>query len=118
MKNILLVDDDIDIIDLVSSLLTRNNFIAKAITGGTHIFEVIKDFSPHLILLDISLGTEDGREICKRIKQAKETRNIPIILFSAHNDLINHIKGYLSNASLAKPFATSELLDTIRKYIA
>lgn len=118
MKKILIVDDDMDILHLVSMLLRHNNFLVKTISNCGHIFEIIKDFLPQLILLDISLGGADGREICKQIKQSDETRGIPIILFSAHHDLINHIKGYLSNGSVSKPFETPILLETIRKNIA
>ena len=118
MKNLFLVDDDVDILDVVSLLLSRNNFIVKTVSNGDHIFEIIKAFLPNLILLDISLCNEDGRQICKRIKQTKETRHIPVILFSAHADLINYVKGYLSNGSVAKPFDIPVLLETIRRNIA
>jgi DNA-binding response OmpR family regulator len=118
MKKILIADDDMDILNLVSMLLRHNNFIVKTISNCNHIFETIKNFLPNLILLDISLGDTDGRDICKQIKQSGETRDIPVILFSAHHDLINHIKGYLSNGSVNKPFEIPVLLETIRKNIA
>ena len=118
MKKILIADDDMDILNLVSMLLRHNNFIVKTISNCNNIFETIKNFLPNLILLDISLGGTDGRHICKQIKQSDETQDIPIILFSAHHDLINHIKGYLSNGSVGKPFEIPVLLETIRKNIA
>jgi DNA-binding response OmpR family regulator len=118
MKRILIVDDDADILLVVSMLLRHNHFIVKTISNCSNIFETIKMFLPNLILLDISLGSADGREICKQIKQSVETRDIPVILFSAQPDLINYISGYLSNGSVSKPFETPALLETIRKNIA
>ena len=118
MKKILVIDDDVDILDVVTLVLTRNKFVVKAISNCRHIFTVIKAFLPNLILLDISIGNTDGRAICKQIKQFHETLSIPVILFSANRDLEHYIKGYLSNGCISKPFEIPVLLETIRKHIA
>ena len=59
----------------------------------------------------------DGREICKNLKNSDETQHIPVILFSAHYDLVNNIKECMANGLVTKPFETAYLLDTIRKNI-
>src|SRR4051794_35803761 len=87
MDKILIVDDDVDILTLVQMTLTMNGFAVEAISRWENIDKSIVSFAPDLILLDVSLGGADGREICKRIKSTKETGHIPVILFSANVEM-------------------------------
>ena len=118
MNKILIVDDDPDILTVVQILLKMNNFIVMAISKPENIVNVIKGFSPGLILLDVALAGADGREICKQLKMSTETKHIPVILFSAHYDLVNNIHECMANGLITKPFDSSFLLETIRKNIA
>jgi DNA-binding response OmpR family regulator len=118
MSKILVVDDDHDILSVVKILLNLNNFAVRTTSKWEYISHEIEDFSPDLILLDVALGGADGREICKQLKKSDDTRHIPIILFSAHYDLVNNIQGCMADGLVTKPFETSYLLDTIRKNIA
>jgi DNA-binding response OmpR family regulator len=118
MHKILVVDDDTDILTVVDIILRMNDYTVKVISDWEEIASAIEKFSPDLILLDVALGTADGREICKKLKKSGETEHIPIILFSAHFDLVNNIKGCMANGLVTKPFETSYLLETIRKNIA
>jgi DNA-binding response OmpR family regulator len=118
MSKILVVDDDTDILTVVEILLKMNHFSVRTISRWEDIHDTINNFSPDLILLDVALGGADGRQICKQLKIADETRHIPVILFSAHYDLLNNIKEYLADGLITKPFETSYLLETIRKNIA
>lgn len=114
MDKILLVDDDIDILSVVKILLTQNDFKVQAISDWKTINQSIATFHPDLILLDISLGGADGRDICRGLKDSKETRHIPVILFSAIYDLQNNLKECRAEAFLSKPFDTYRLIDTIK----
>ncbi len=118
MNKILVVDDDQDILKVVEIVLSMNNFKVETISKWEHIYNSIRSFSPDLILLDVALGSADGREICKQIKKSDDTKHIPVILFSAHYDLVNNIQEYMANGLVTKPFETSYLLETIRKNIA
>lgn len=117
MNKILLVDDDRDILEVVSMLLKRNDYKILTLSRGTYIFDSIKTFSPDLILLDVALAGEDGREICGRLKKSNETKHIPVVLFSAHYDLLNNLQECRADALVTKPFEVSYLLETIRKNI-
>jgi len=118
MNRILIVDDDPDILTVVQILLKMNHFTVMAISKPENIIDVIKGFSPGLILLDVALAGADGRIICKKLKTSIETRHIPVILFSAHYDLVNNIDECMANGLITKPFDSSFLLETIRKNIA
>jgi DNA-binding response OmpR family regulator len=117
MKKILIVDDDTDILTVVEIFLSMNKYIVKAIPKWQDITDTIKSFSPDLILLDVALSGADGRDICKRLKKSTETQHIPVILFSAHNDLENYTQGFMADGLIAKPFEIPYLLETIRKII-
>jgi DNA-binding response OmpR family regulator len=118
MNKILVVDDDTDILTVVEILLKMNNFTVNAISRWEDIDTTINNFSPDLILLDVALGGADGREICKQLKNSEETAHIPVILFSAHYNLVNNIRECMADGLITKPFETSYLLETIRKNIA
>ena len=82
MKKILVVDDDRDILYLVCHILTLNGFDVKAYSTGTDVPDVVSDYNPDLVLLDVRLPGKFGTEVCKELK--KLYTNLPIILFSAH----------------------------------
>ena len=114
MHKILVIDDELDILEVVELILTMNNFKVETTTKWQKIDERISNFAPDLILLDVNLGGADGREICTQLKNAKNTANIPIILFSAHLNLINNLMGSKPNGIIAKPFDATNLISTIK----
>ena len=118
MSKILVVDDDEDILAVVKIVLSMNNFTVQAISRWEDVAGSVRSFSPDLILLDVALRGADGREICRQLKKSNETQHIPVILFSAHYDLVNNINECMANGLITKPFETSYLLDTIRENIA
>lgn len=117
MSRILVVDDDQDILNVVKIVLSMHNFTVEVICRGEDISRSIESFSPDLILLDVALGSVDGRDICKELKRSANTSHIPVILFSAHSDLANNLNECMANDFVAKPFDTSFLVDKIRKNI-
>lgn len=72
---------------------------------------------PDLILLDILLSGEDGREICQQLKSSARMKHIPVVLLSAHVKVHNAAERCGANAFLAKPFRMEELLEVVKKYI-
>src|SRR5690242_320347 len=117
MNKILVVDDDTDILGLVEIMLHSYNYDVKAISRWQEIDNSIHNFKPDLVLLDVSLGGADGREICKGIKTAKETRNLPVILFSANPEMGKFIDDCCAQSFIAKPFEIKYLLNTIQHFL-
>jgi len=113
MNKILVLDDEDDILAIVKIILETKSFMVNTISKWRDMPSSIKSFHPNLILLDISLGDADGRTICRELKSAKDTENIPVILFSANYDMEKTIKGTGANGFLEKPFEMSDLVDTI-----
>lgn len=113
MKKILVVDDDIDILTVVQLVLESNGFDVMAISNWQYIYSKIDSFKPDLILLDVSLGTQDGRNICKQLKSSPQTKHISIILFSANHNVEKSIEECLADSFISKPFDINDLIQGI-----
>lgn len=114
MDKILVVDDDVDILTLVKMTLSMHGFDVEILSRWEKIDYAIQDFVPDLILLDVSLGGADGREVCRRIKTTKETQHIPVILFSANFEMEKSIDNCHAQAFIAKPYELTHFLNTIK----
>lgn len=117
MQKILIVDDDKDILTLVELLLNANNYTVKTISDPTDIVEEIKTFYPNAILMDVNMEQYDGRKICSFIKSDTIIKHIPIILFSAMQNLHETHKECEASDFIAKPFSALELIKKIEKHL-
>ncbi|NOW90451.1 DNA-binding response OmpR family regulator [Clostridium beijerinckii] len=109
--NILIVEDDEAISNLIRISLGIAGYQCKQVYDGMEAFNLIKQESFDLILLDIMLPGIDGFELMKRIKSL----NVPVIFLTAKNGLADKITGLKSGAEdyIVKPFETVELLARI-----
>src|SRR5687767_11129213 len=114
MKKILVVEDDKDTLEVVEFLLTSRGFIVHTHPTGFNVPEVVMQFQPDLILLDIFLTGKLGTEICRQLKR---TYTIPIILFSAHADMAKSLESSRADAFIHKPFEIDDLLNAINSYL-
>ncbi|HET6256062.1 MAG TPA: response regulator [Puia sp.] len=115
MKKILVIDDDVDILLLVKLALTMNGLDVRTLSRWEMIPETIEEYAPALILMDISLGTADGRDICKGLKREALTKDIPVILFSANNEFQKSIGECQAEGFIAKPFDISDLVARVKE---
>ena len=116
MKKILVVDDDEGILDMVQLVLEDEGYEVQTSLDGA-LFQQMHSELPDLILLDILLSGEDGRELCQRVKSREQTRHIPVILFSAHSTSRDITATTGADAILPKPFHLNELLHLIERYV-
>lgn len=82
-KQLLLIDDDESVREMVPFIFDEQNYHTKTIGDIENIECLLNEFKPDLIMLDIMLGSVDGRDVCRNLKQLHITRNVPIILLSA-----------------------------------
>lgn len=117
MKKILIVDDDEDLLINMKSFFKRNGYdvvVSKSCEEGMNIFY---SFRPDLVLLDINVGNEDGREVCKKIKSHAEYQDIPVLLISANHEALKVYLDYGASERLEKPFEVKGLLSLIQTYL-
>jgi two-component system cell cycle response regulator len=85
-RKILIVDDEPVVVTLLKSRVESRGFKAEIAMEGVSALEKAKEWHPDLILLDIAMPGMDGYEICRRLKAAKETSSIPVVLFTASQE--------------------------------
>ncbi|UOE47414.1 response regulator transcription factor [Mucilaginibacter sp. SMC90] len=118
LKKILVVDDDADIRNVINFILTSEGYQVKELADGHDVDFTIADSRPDVILLDVMLGDMDGRDICRMLKEAPATKEIPIIIVSATHASIDHEKGCHADDYLPKPFDIDILLQKVNYYSA
>jgi len=119
MKRILAVDDNKDILNVLRYILEDSGYEVDTLSDGRQLFDQIKEHTPDLILLDIRLGDLDGRELCKDVKTAAETQDIPVILISANHNVSDVFKqSGAPDDFVEKPFDMYTLLNTIERQLA
>ncbi|MES2437378.1 MAG: response regulator [Patescibacteria group bacterium] len=118
MKKILVIDDDEAILHATKLILELQGYSVETYTNTACIKKLDKE-KPNLILLDVMLSGEDGREICKKLKKHKATHTIPIILFSANarSAIIANQKEIMNDGFIEKPFDMDHLIQTVRQFV-
>lgn len=117
MKKIMIVDDEKDLLALVMGYLKKAGYGVAVTTSCKEGTNVLASFKPDLIFLDINVGTEDGREMCRQIKSLAIHKNLPIVLISANDESLKTYKEYDANSFLKKPFQSSQLLNVAASYL-
>lgn len=114
LKKIMIADDDPGIVDAIEMLLEFEGYAVTSTVDGADVLD-LKDELPDLLLLDIWMSGEDGRDICKKLKQLDATKNIPVIMISASRDIKESALAAGADDFLAKPFEMNDLLDKIKR---
>jgi len=116
LSRLLYVDDDPTLTVLTRISLERvGGFTVKTCASGVEALEVIDAFAPDLVLLDVMMPAKSGYEVCQRIRERVEWRNIKIIILTAKGRDVEVSKGLSIGADLyiTKPFSTQELMARI-----
>ena len=81
-ENILIVDDTLESLQSLSATLSENGYTVLSAISGSMALITARLTRPNLILLDIKMPDIDGYEVCKKLKESKQTSDIPIIFLS------------------------------------
>ena len=117
MQKVMIVEDDEDILFVVTFILKQNGFTVIPISDGEKAIPEALESKPNLILFDINLGRYDGRQLCLELKTVYNIQ-VPILLFSANVTLASTINLYKADGFIAKPFDMDLLVDTVRKELS
>ena len=118
MPKILLVDDSPDLAEFMTHLLNVNNFIVKTATSKQEIMKDVEEFMPDVILMDVRLNGEDGRELCKELKENNQFSHIRNVLMSANPSYLEEYAQYKADDILHKPFKIEVLIETIKRNLS
>jgi sigma-B regulation protein RsbU (phosphoserine phosphatase) len=116
---VLAVDDTPENLDVVKGLLS-DDYVVKAATSGGMALKIIEKQKPDLILLDIMMPGMDGYEVCRRLKENDETRDIPVIFLTAMEQTTDEAQGFELGAAdyITKPVNPPILKARVRTHLA
>jgi len=113
---IAVIDDEPDILELVSLHLNRAGFRVEGFLNAESFFKFLSSKTPDLIILDLMLPDSDGIEICKYLKSNQDFRAIPIIMLTARATETDKVLGLELGADdyVTKPFSPRELVARVK----
>ena len=114
-RTVLVVDDERDTNDILANLVQARGFEPIQVFSGAQALAAVAEQKPDLILLDLMLPDIDGFELCDRLKRARETNLIPIVMVTALQDAHHRATGVRvgANGYLTKPFTPAQLYEMI-----
>ncbi len=112
-QKILIVDDDNNIAELISLYLTKEMYETRIAEDGEEALSIFREFDPNLVILDLMLPGKDGYEVCREIRQMKDT---PVIMLSAKGETFDKVLGLELGADdyMIKPFDSKELVARVK----
>jgi DNA-binding response OmpR family regulator len=116
---ILVIDDDPQILSLISHTLRRAGYEVITAQDGAEGLRKVKETHPQLVVLDISLPGLDGYQICRHLRREQETIDLPVIMVTAMGRPTDQRRGFDAGADdyLPKPFALSELVTRVQSLL-
>jgi len=117
--NILIVDDLLENLRLLSELLNKEGYKVRSATNGKMALKTVRAKPPDLILLDIKMPEMDGYEVCETLKKDNLTAEIPVIFLSASDELFDKVKAFKNGGIdyITKPFQIEEVIVRIENQL-
>jgi len=119
-KKILIADDEPNIVISLEFLMQRNGYEVKTAGDGEAALDLVHEFRPDLILLDVMLPLKSGYEVCQKIRENPELGTVKVIMITAKGRDIEVAKGLAlgADAYITKPFSTQDLLDQVKRLLS
>jgi len=116
VPHILVVEDEDSLATLLQYNLEKEGYRVDVCADGEEALIIIDEKQPDLVVLDWMLPTVSGIEVCRRLRQRAETRNLPIVMLTARGEESDRIRGLDTGADdyVVKPFSMTELCARIR----
>ncbi len=118
---ILVVDDDTDLVEMISMKLESENFKVAKAYDGVEAFDKIKEEKPALVILDVMMPRKDGYALCDELKSSEEYKDIVVVLLTAVSDAISstnytHMGGKttLADDFVPKPIDLDKLMEIVK----
>jgi two-component system, sensor histidine kinase and response regulator len=117
--DILIVDDAIESLRLLSAMLEEQGYEVRGVTNGSTALIGVQGLVPDLILLDIQMPGMNGYEVCQQLKDSSLTRDIPVIFLSASNEAFDKVKAFAVGGVdyITKPFQVEEVLARVAHHL-
>jgi CheY-like chemotaxis protein len=114
---VLICDDDIDILEVTKIILQMKGYRVETLSNSDELFKKIEQIKPDIILMDLWIPEIGGEKAIMKLKENKQTQDIPVIIFSANNDISVIAEKVGAQGYLCKPFEIKDLEEIIEKNI-
>ncbi len=116
IKCILVVDDDREVREIISFVLTHNGFEVMVASSGRQLQQLLTQRLPDLIILDVMMPGEDGYRLCNHLRHDPLTQHIPVMIMTAHaEDIYQRISADVGAAQhITKPFHPLILVEKVK----
>ncbi|MFA5103823.1 MAG: response regulator [Candidatus Margulisiibacteriota bacterium] len=119
MKNILVIEDVEDHLEIVKLILEQHGYNILVATTGLEGLKCARANSPDLVILDVVLPEMNGYEVCKEIKNGADTKEMPVIMLSVRSNPEDIETAYKAGANkyITKPFNLEDLIKEVKKQL-
>jgi DNA-binding response OmpR family regulator len=116
---ILIAEDEPSIVISLEFLMEQSGYEIRSVGNGEEALRVAREFRPDLMLLDVMLPLMNGFQVCQLIRETPDLNSMKIVMLTAKGRDTEVAKGIAlgANAYITKPFATRELLDTVKRLL-
>lgn len=118
-KKVLIAEDESNILVSLEFLMEKSGYEIRTVADGEEALRVAREFHPDLLLLDVMLPLRNGFEVCQLLREAPDSSAMKIVMLTAKGRDTEVAKGLAlgADAYITKPFATRELLDTVKRLL-
>ncbi len=115
-QSVLIVDDEPMTLNLLRMMLEPVGFSVTGVEGGVEALEKVQYSRPDVMILDVMMPDMDGITVCKTLRDAPETADLPIVMLSRKTHLNAEAEGLAAGANkyLFKPMSRSDLINSLR----
>ena len=117
-SRILVIDDDIDLLMLLERILQKHHYHVETAASISEAEEIIPFFDPQLVLLDINIKGEDGRQLCWKLKKSETPLQAKVLIMSGYDYNTGRALIFGADALLPKPLHTDFLLSQVELHLA
>jgi CheY-like chemotaxis protein len=117
--DIFIVDDSADNLAVLSGMLRAAGHSVRMANGGRRALEAIAARPPELVLLDVNMPDLDGYEVCKALRAAPASRDLPVVFLSALDDARDKVNAFRAGGAdyITKPFGAEEVLARVEHHL-
>lgn len=118
MAKVLVIDDELGICELIQMALKQKGHDVRYSTTGAGGVKLFTEYSPDLVLLDLTLPDMDGADIARQVKTSEQGKKTPIVVISGRILTRSEIDPALFAGVLEKPFSMSKLISGVENYLS
>ena len=119
-RTIMVVDDSATVRKLISGKLEKSGHTVVCAVDGVEALEKLRELTPDLILLDITMPRMDGYQVCKLIRNNDEMKDIPVVMISGKDGFFDKVRGRMAGTTgyITKPFGPETLMKTVEAFVS